>query len=881
MQACQNEIDSRQATIDEWQNTYDNLVLRQQEIQADLNFQDYLGEELYKIFCMYKREDTYQNDNYISDGLSDSEIIQKAKDFLEVAQKELEKARTPNHSISSTLHNLLIMPEFKPIIDNFKLGNWLRICVDGIVYRLRLIGYELSFSSIQTLSVEFSNVTKLNTIANETKNILDSAKSMASNFDYFVAQAKRGNEANVEITHWLEDGLQSALVNIKNNNNEEITFDKHGLWAKTYNSETGNYDPEMFRLTHNILAYTTDGFKTVKAALGKHNYYKFDESGKLVQDIAYGIRCDFVAAGYIYGSQIISGDIYSENYSSTTGSHINLKTGAFTLGSGKIVYNPVTNKMEIKGVNIEWSSSTTPEISDIDGLTEDLAQKSASITANADAITAEVKRASKAEGDLSASIKINADAITSEVKRATESEGNLSSKIEQTADSITSTVNKQITETKTYADTVAENAKNDAISDSAKKLKSYSTTAEMNSAINQKADSITSTVNKQITETKEYIDGEIETTKSDLSSEIKQTAESITSTVSETYETKENADAEYKNLQSSIKQTADEIELKVKEVSESTTDLQGQIDNTNKNLETNYSTTAEMESAIEIKADNITSSVTKYIDDEISTTKSDLSSEITQTAQSITSTVSETYETKTDAGVKYNELQSSIKQTAQNIELKVSKNDVCSIISQSSDKITIKSNRLQIESDYFTLASNGKCVAKNLYVESIRASKYANFLSNDTENGGVYTNANIFAEGEISCNGSLYAGIDLTVKGDASVHGTFWASSGTIDSSDRNVKNSIETLDYDKTCDFIYSLIPRKYKYNSGSSDRFHHGLIAQELKESMNNEDWGVFVDNTEAGGHLGIRYQELIADLITVVQVQNKRISELESKL
>ena len=374
LQACQNEIDSRQATIDEWQNTYDNLVLRQQEIQADLNFQDYLGEELYKIFCMYKREDTYQNDNYISDGLSDSEIIQKAKDFLEVAQKELEKARTPNHSISSTLHNLLIMPEFKPIIDNFKLGNWLRICVDGIVYRLRLIGYELSFSSLQTLSVEFSNITKLNTIANETKNILDSAKSMASNFDYFVAQAKRGNEANVEITHWLEDGLQSALVNIKNNNNEEITFDKHGLWAKTYNSETGNYDPEMFRLTHNILAYTTDGFKTVKAALGKHNYYKFDESGKLVQDIAYGIRCDFVAAGYIYGSQIISGDIYSENYSSTTGSHINLKTGAFTLGSGKIVYNPTTNKMEVKGVNIEWSSSTTPEISDIDGLSNYLDQ---------------------------------------------------------------------------------------------------------------------------------------------------------------------------------------------------------------------------------------------------------------------------------------------------------------------------------------------------------------------------------------------------------------------------------------------------------------------------------------------------------------------------
>lgn len=301
LQACQSEIDARQITIDEWQHTKDNLELQQHEIQADLNLQDYLGEELYETFCMYKREDTYRNENYISDGLSNSEQIQKAKDFIDVAKKELEKARIPKLSISTTLYNLLIMPEFKPIIDHFKLGNWLRICVDDVIYRLRLIGYDLSFSSIQTLSVEFANVTKLNTVTSQTKEILDDVKSMSSSFDYFVAQAKKGNEANVEITRWLEYGLNSARINILNNINQEVTFDKYGLHCKSFDDITGNYDPEMFRLTHNILAYTTDGFKTVKAALGKHNYYKFDETGKLVQDTAYGLCNEVIFSDVLEG----------------------------------------------------------------------------------------------------------------------------------------------------------------------------------------------------------------------------------------------------------------------------------------------------------------------------------------------------------------------------------------------------------------------------------------------------------------------------------------------------------------------------------------------------------------------------------------------------
>lgn len=362
LQACEKEIDARQMTIDEWQNTYDNLELQRQEIQADLNLQDYLGEDLYRTFCMYRRDDIYRNENYISDGLSDSEQIQKAKDFIEVAKKELERARTSKYSISTTLHNLLIIPAFKPLKDYFKLGNWLRICVDGTIYRLRLIGYDLSFSSIQTLSVEFANVTKLNTVASQSKELLDNVKSMSSNFDYFVAQAKKGNEANVEITRWLETGLDSALVNIKNNNNEEVTYDKHGIHCKTYDDITGNYSPEQLRLTHNIIALTSDNWLTSSLAIGKHKYTYFDGM-KFTDDTGFGVSAKFLNSAYFHSGQIIGADIYSENYeidengNVTKGTHLALKDGSFNFGAGSLTYD-ITNGLSIKG-NITSGSTIT------------------------------------------------------------------------------------------------------------------------------------------------------------------------------------------------------------------------------------------------------------------------------------------------------------------------------------------------------------------------------------------------------------------------------------------------------------------------------------------------------------------------------------------
>lgn len=338
--ACQSEIDKRQTTIDEWQYKYDNFTLQKEELQAELNFEDFLGEELYKEFCAYRREDTYSNSNYISDGLDNTELFEKAQDFLEVAKKELLKASEGKKSISTELKNLLVMEEFKPIVNNFEIGNWIRVGVDDEIYRLRLISYEINFGSIQTLNVEFSELTKIGSVANEIESILKSAQSMSSNFSYISKQAEKGNITSEEFNDWVQNGLDSSLVQIKNNDNEEIIYNKHGLLARQWDEVTESYSDEQLKVAHNILCFTKDNWKTASLGLGKHKYKYYDsELHNFKEEIDYGLSAKFVSAGYIYGSQLIGGEIYSDNYSSTAGSHLNLNDGSFSFAGGKLTYD--------------------------------------------------------------------------------------------------------------------------------------------------------------------------------------------------------------------------------------------------------------------------------------------------------------------------------------------------------------------------------------------------------------------------------------------------------------------------------------------------------------------------------------------------------------
>lgn len=372
--ACQNEMNVRSATIKEYEEREQELIKQRDNIQSALDFEKYLGEELYAIFCSYRREDTYKNDNYISDGLDNAEVFKKALEFIETAKQEIVKSGEYQHSISSNLYNFLVMEEFAPIKDKFELGNWLRFQVNDEVYRLRLVSYQISGNNLSSIETEFANLTKTANGVNDIRSILNSAQSMASSYSYISKQAEQGKNAQNMLRDFTKEGLNSSLVNIKNNDKEEVTFDNNGLLCRSYDDIAEDYSPEQLKITHNILCYTSDNWKTVSLGLGKHDYYKY-VGMELKKYTDFGLSAKFVTAGYINGSQIIGGEQYSQNYSPTSGSYMNWNTGAFTLAGGRIVYDVYddgNSNLTFKNVTLDWNSTNSPTISDIDNLSDQL-----------------------------------------------------------------------------------------------------------------------------------------------------------------------------------------------------------------------------------------------------------------------------------------------------------------------------------------------------------------------------------------------------------------------------------------------------------------------------------------------------------------------------
>lgn len=116
---------------------------------------------------------------------------------------------------------------------------------------------------------------------------------------------------------------------------------------------------------------------------------------------------------------------------------------------------------------------------------------------------------------------------------------------------------------------------------------------------------------------------------------------------------------------------------------------------------------------------------------------------------------------------------------------------------------------------------------------------------------------------------------------------TLYVNGNPVTGSDREIKHDIEDIDVSKSLEFIRSLRPVSFKYNDGDSGRDHHGFIAQDVKEAMGGEDWGVYVDRSlkdaeedtegETDTTKGLRYEEIIADLVNVVKDLSRRIEEL----
>ena len=162
-----------------------------------------------------------------------------------------------------------------------------------------------------------------------------------------------------------------------------------------------------------------------------------------------------------------------------------------------------------------------------------------------------------------------------------------------------------------------------------------------------------------------------------------------------------------------------------------------------------------------------------------------------------------------------------------------------------------------------------------------------NYLRNGTTlSGGVDINGGLGLSGDLqfdTSHGYNIRGVDeISARGTIYTSGRCEAYYGKFTTcqadnfvpSDRRIKEDITPLRDSEA--FVDAIEPVRFKYKT--RDGYHHGFIAQNIQEALQDECNIVI---TDPDGMLAVNYNEITADLVVVVQNQKKRIDDLEARL
>lgn len=391
----------------------------------------------------------------------------------------------------------------------------------------------------------------------------------------------------------------------------------------------------------------------------------------------------------------------------------------------------------------------------------------------------------------------------------------------------------------------------------------------------------------QITQTATEIRTEVKNTTDGLSSRITQNASSITAEV-------KRAQGQEVELAAAIKINEDKITAEVTRASKAEGDLSGKIEVT----------------ATKIRSE-VSASLTVWDTEDYDVTHCGFGNpQDTYPASSYYSghsfldqNTGKFYGCEPDGGIssgkykwtlikKFKQLSSSasstITQSSKQISLKVSKDSVISEINQSAEGIKIKAKLLELKGSMEMTGGYMHIQTEESVENLIEFKRSGTLVQMGTD--GFRTVEGTLESPVHKCTVqynqvSLHKGANdndhmmIHLDGDTGVGGF---RGGVINGSDKRIKNTILDLSKKQSSEFIYSLRAKSYRYNF-EKDGFHHGFIAQDVLKKA-EKGWNICpktFSDSNGKKYYGLKYTELIADLVATVQLQHEEIEQLKEKV
>ena len=301
------EYNKRKSEVDSATDVYNSIIAERNTVQSQLDMDKWFTKDEWKTLDSYVVEETYSNDNYITtDNTTDTERFDIERQLFDVAWKDLSKKCRPQYQYSSTLSNVLTIPQFKGFLKYFQLGNFIRMATDyDTVIKLRLISSTVDYNDTSKIEVTFSDAIRVHDIYEDASSIQAQANSAAMSFQFNKDQYDKSVNQSNFVEEMRKYGLDVATVQIQNAKNQSQVWDETGMTFRQWNEQKNDFDPEQIKIINNQIVFSDDGFQSAKMAIGK---IPIDKNG----NYAYGINAEVLLS-----KLVMSQNLWIENDSGT------------------------------------------------------------------------------------------------------------------------------------------------------------------------------------------------------------------------------------------------------------------------------------------------------------------------------------------------------------------------------------------------------------------------------------------------------------------------------------------------------------------------------------------------------------------------------------
>lgn len=293
------EYNKRKTEVDSATEVYNSIIAERNAVQSQLDMNKWFTKDEWKTLDSYVVEETYSNDNYITtDNTTDTERFDIERQLFDVAWKDLSKKCRPQYQYSSTLSNVLTIPQFKGFLKYFQLGNFIRMATDyDTVVKLRLISFTVDYNDTSKIDVTFSDAIRVHDIYEDASSIQAQANSAAMSFQFNKDQYDKSVNQSNFVEEMRKYGLDVATVQIQNAKNQSQVWDETGMTFRQWNNERNDFDPEQIKIINNMMVFSDDGFKTSKMAIGK---IPIDKNGNTV----YAVNAEAILGKLFLGEYL-------------------------------------------------------------------------------------------------------------------------------------------------------------------------------------------------------------------------------------------------------------------------------------------------------------------------------------------------------------------------------------------------------------------------------------------------------------------------------------------------------------------------------------------------------------------------------------------------